>query len=371
MTKKLIVLCLLALRAGTALADAPASVAVSAGTPVSNAAPPATAAAAEQTTAPRTRTPAATDWAQASTAVPVAAPPSAQTEAPVSDQAAASPSSQAQQGNGPAGNQPLPAPSPALSYALGQTAPLTGDEIRRIKRAGNDAQQGAAWQAVPVVPRISTLTVNLSPGAGIPLLRTALNQASSVTFADSTGAPWVLGAPPRNANSDGFQVSYIPGSAIMTVQALRQYDTGNVTVYLQGLSVPVVINLTSGEPGTAGKAQVLDSRLDLRLPLRGPGARAGAAPQGKIGLYNNVLQAFLDGVPPKDARRITTEGQVPDTVAWQLGDELYLRSRSELRDEFEQTLSSVDGTHLYQLPLTPYVTFSVMGKAQALTLNLE
>ncbi|CNI32045.1 MULTISPECIES: DotH/IcmK family type IV secretion protein [Yersinia] len=271
----------------------------------------------------------------------------------------------------PQAKSPLPAPSAALSYAQDQATPLTGEEIKQLSRSADNASRGRAYQPTVAVPRISSLTVNLSPGSSIPILRTAMNQSSSVTFSDSTGAPWKLGAPPYNSNSAGFQVEYIAGSAIMTVQAMRRYDTGNVTVYLEGLSVPVVVNLASGEPDDKSTSQIMDSRLDLRIPMRGPDAKAMAQPETKIGLYNTVLQSFLDGIPPKDAKRLKTNGNVAETTVWQLGDDLYIRSRSEIRDEFEETQSSIDGTYLWKLPLTPYVSFSVMGRTESLTIHLE
>ena len=54
-----------------------------------------------------------------------------------------------------------------------------------------------------------------------------------------------------------------------------------------------------------------------------------------------------------------------------MGDDLYIRTRSELRDAFEQTLASGDGTWLYKLPLTPEVAFSHAGKTVWMTLSLE
>jgi len=56
---------------------------------------------------------------------------------------------------------------------------------------------------------------------------------------------------------------------------------------------------------------------------------------------------------------------------WQMGDDLYVRSRADIRDEFEATLSSADGTHLWKLPVTPYISFSVMGRTSALNVALE
>ncbi|HDO7154540.1 DotH/IcmK family type IV secretion protein [Yokenella regensburgei] len=316
----------------------------------------------------------AADWADARTNTPTTAlPPAPAAPATPSPPPAASvPKSEPETDiTAPLRQSPPAPPSAAEAWAIGQAAPLNGGEIENVSRAIDDASRGRAWQPADVVPRISTLTVNLSPGASLPVLRTATHQASTVMFTDNTGAPWPLAAPPYNANSDGFTVNYIPDSSVMTVQARRQYDRGNITVYLKGLAVPIIVDVTSGEASNKAASRVIDTRLDLRIPQRGPQAKKMPAPQSKIGLNDPTLQAFLDGVPPKDARRLKTEGAVPDTQVWQMGDDLFIRTRSELRDAFEQTLSSGDGTWLYKLPLTPEVAFSHAGKTVWMTLSLE
>lgn len=266
---------------------------------------------------------------------------------------------------------PPPPPSAAEVRALEQGAPLNRQEIQHLKKGVDEMKRGRAWEPVDVVPRISSRTISLSPGAALPVLRTAPGHPASVVFTDSTGAPWPLGAPPFNGNDTGFFVTYIPDSPVMQVQALRQYDRGSITVYLKGLPVPVIIDVNSGEPDSSSAAQVVDSRLDLRLPRRGPQAKRLPAGDSKIALYDDTLQAFLDGIPPQDAHRLKTQGNVPDTQVWQRGDDLFIRTHSALRDAFEQTLSAGDGTTLYRLPLTPQAAFSVAGKTTYLTINLE
>ncbi|ENA1736985.1 conjugal transfer protein TraN [Yersinia ruckeri] len=263
-------------------------------------------------------------------------------------------------------------PTAAQAWAMSQANPLDNRQgVEMVGKVMDEASRGRAWQPADVVPRISTLTVNLSPGASLPVLRTTTNQASTLMFTDNTGAPWPLAAPPYNGNPDGFAVSFIPDSSVMTVQAKRQYDRGNVTAYLKGLAVPVIIDVNSGKAGNDTGARVIDSRLDLRIPQRGPQAKKMPAGQSKIGLNNPTLQAFLDGVPPKEAQRLKTQGTLPDTQVWQMGDDLYIRSRNEIRDEFELTQASGDGTWLYKLPLTPEVAFSHAGKTVYLTISLE
>lgn len=324
-------------------------------TPASTGNTPTTGLPAAPGTAPVTvqTGPASVSTATAGTQNPPAPPAGPDMTAPLRDSAPPAP------------------PTSSEAYAIGQVAPLNKDQVESLSVAVDQEKRGRAYQPVDTVPRISTLTVSLAPGASLPLLRTAVNQPSSVMFTDSTGAPWPLAAPPYNGNSDGFTVSFIPDSSVMVVQAKRQYDRGNVTVYLKGLPVPVIVDVTSGEPDSTQASWTVDSRLDLRLPQRGPQAKALPAGESKTALYDATLQAFLDGVPPKDARRLKTQGNVPDTQVWQLGDDLFIRTRSELRDQFEQTLSSGDGTTLYKLPLTPDAAFSVAGKTVYLALSLE
>lgn len=312
----------------------------------------------------------ATDWAPARTGntptveIPAAPTPAAPQNEPVVPQTDIT--SQMLQ-------TPPPAPpTAAQAWAMSQANPLDNRQgVEMVGKVMDESSRGRAWQPADVVPRISTLTVNLSPGASLPVLRTTTNQASTLMFTDNTGAPWPLAAPPYNGNPDGFAVSFIPDSSVMTVQAKRQYDRGNVTAYLKGLAVPVIIDINSGEAGNNTGARIIDSRLDLRIPQRGPQAKNMPAGQSKIGLNNSTLQAFLDGVPPKEARRLKTQGALPDTQVWQMGDDLYIRSRSEVRDEFELTQASGDGTWLYKLPLTPEVAFSHAGKTVYLTISLE
>jgi intracellular multiplication protein IcmK len=312
----------------------------------------------------------ATDWAPARTGntptaeIPAAPTPAAPQNEPVVPQTDIT----AQMLQTP---PPAP-PTAAQAWAMSQANPLDNRQgVEMVGKVMDESSRGRAWQPADVVPRISTLTVNLSPGASLPVLRTTTNQASTLMFTDNTGAPWPLAAPPYNGNPDGFAVSFIPDSSVMTVQAKRQYDRGNVTAYLKGLAVPVIIDINSGEAGNNTGARIIDSRLDLRIPQRGPQAKNMPAGQSKIGLNNSTLQAFLDGVPPKEARRLKTQGALPDTQVWQMGDDLYIRSRSEVRDEFELTQASGDGTWLYKLPLTPEVAFSHAGKTVYLTISLE
>lgn len=268
--------------------------------------------------------------------------------------------------------QDIPLPDAAMDYAGRMASPLPPDGIRRLHSILDNVQRSASVPPVTAAPRIRSLTVKLAPGSSLPMMQVLQNYPGVVNFTDQNGAPWPIAAPPVNGNEDGFQIRYLANTPSMVVQARRPYDTGSVTVYLKGLAVPVIISLSSGESANPAASQPTDSRLDLRIPETGPGTpEKKVAVRQKIGLYDTTMQSFLDGIPPPESILIKIRGEVPNTSVWQIGDDLYIRSHSELRDEFDSTLSSADGMHVYKLPVTPYLTFSVHGQTIPLTLEVQ
>ena len=210
-------------------------------------------------------------------------------------------------GNTPAGGPPpaaqlpgnLPPPGAALvQEGASLDSPLNAGEIRELRGIMADNERAISAPLTSVVPRISSLTVNLSPGASLPLVRTALHNVSVVTFTDVNGSPWPQSDPPYNAAPGHFDVQF--NGNMVSVTPLRAWAAGNVTVYLKGLSVPVILNITSGETDTTTLSQEIDSRLDLRIPRQGPASPVVSIPSEKIALHDATLQAFLDGVPPDD-----------------------------------------------------------------------
>ncbi|EOY4205197.1 IncI1-type conjugal transfer protein TraN, partial [Salmonella enterica subsp. enterica serovar Infantis] len=105
----------------------------------------------------------------------------------------------------------LPAPgqaSPLVQDAARLDSELSADEIRSLRSLMADNERAINAPITSVVPRISSLTVNLSPGASLPLVRTAMNNLSVVTFTDINGSPWPQSDPPYNAAPKLFDVQY-------------------------------------------------------------------------------------------------------------------------------------------------------------------
>lgn len=272
------------------------------------------------------------------------------------------------------GVAPMPPLSPPSNYeeAKQQLAPFTSTEVRGLRDAVEGMRQDKAYKPVRTIPRISSETLDLSPGAAIPVLRTAVGEMSTMLFVDSTGAPWPLAAAPRNSSNRFFDVEWLEGTPSLIVSALSAYETGNVTVFLEGLATPVVVKLVTGETDTKALTRAIDVRKDFRVPGRGPNAKASLMGPGKIALYDDVMQSFLDGIPPQDAELITAAGDIPArTKVWQFNQSLYVRTQQEIQSAFDQSMAAGDGTKVYRLPITPYVTLSDMGRAVTLQLDIK
>ena len=209
-----------------------------------------------------------------------------------------------------------------------------------MRQALENTRKAKAWQPVRGIPRISSVSVDLSPGASMPVLRVVPGELSNLIVLDSTGAPWPLAATPRVSNPDLYSAEWLQGTHTVVVSTPSPYETGSLALYLEGATTPVIVKIVSGEPdGKKDRARVYDARLDLRVPGRGPLAKAAVMGPGKIALYDDLLQAFLDGIPPKDAKQVKAQGAVPShTQIWQYDGNLYVRTRQDFQTAFDNTV---------------------------------
>src|SRR3546814_11051295 len=93
-----------------------------------------------------------------------------------------------------------------------------------------------------------------------------------------------------------------------------------MVVTLLGHPVPVVITL-----GWAEKEA--DFRVDLRVGTRGPNAVQDVVGIGLPPTGDSTMLAFVDGVPPNEAKRAKTSS--PDVAPWPFEDLLYVRTRHD------------------------------------------
>ncbi len=249
---------------------------------------------------------------------------------------------------------------PAFQNVLKKQFPLTPDQILRLREVMQDTQRATATPLQPPTPTVSTQTVSLSPGTMPPVIRLATGYVSSIVFVDETGSAWpIVGY--SIGNPSAFNIQWDQKGNVLMMQGVGAYQTGNLAVQLQGLSMPVMVTIVNDQ-------KIVDYRVDLRLQGRGPYANAplmgnpvpaGAAP---------VLINLLDGVPPQGSEGLSIAGG--DAQAWQYNNMIYLRTRlTVLSPAWNSTMTSPDGMKVYEMNTTPMILASDQG--QTVTLKVE
>lgn len=241
----------------------------------------------------------------------------------------------------------------AFANTIRNLMPLSPAQIRALRYLFDQSQRAVATEpgSQPPKPTSSAVIVNLSPGATPPVIRLRAGFITSLVFLDSTGESWPITAYDLG-NPKSFNIQWDQKGNTLLVQALDSYQTGNLAVMLKGQDTPVMLTLIPGQ-------QEVDYRVDLRVPGMGPNASAlvGDIP----GVENPKLLDFLNGTPPPGSQLLQVIGG--PSQAWLSGNHIYLRTRlTVLSPSWLATMSSPDGTHVYQLIKTPIILASAHGK---------
>lgn len=272
------------------------------------------------------------------------------------------------------GVAPLPPLAPPTTGARGNEAvsPFTSKQIIQMRKQFDNTRKAKAYRPVRSIPRISSVTVDLSPGGSLPIARVMPGEMATLVFLDAGGAPWPLAAAPRVSDGRYFDAEWLKGTATVVISALSPYEEGNLSVMLQDFPTPVVVKLVTGEPDSNSKGRVVDYRLDLRIPGRAPGSPKGLVGTSKIALYDDTMQRFLDGLPPRPAKAVKTIGTTSARVqVWALEGALFVRTVLDIQTAFDQSIAAGDGTRVYRLPPTPFVTLSDGGRSTTLQLDID
>lgn len=250
----------------------------------------------------------------------------------------------------------------AFTQMVRNLMPLEPAQITTLRSMFDQSQRAVAqYPGIPPKPTSSSLMVNMSPGAAPPVIRLRAGYVTSLVFLDSTGQPWpVVGYDLGNPKAFNIQPSAPDGkSNTLLVQAMFHYEEGNLAIMLKGENTPVMLTLMPGQ-------RAVDYRVDLRIPGLGPNATVEMA--GLPQAANPVLMNFLDGAAPTDAKLLTVDGA--PAQAWSYQGRLFLRTRvTILSPGWIASMSSPDGTHVYELSKTPFVLASQRGEMLQLSIR--
>lgn len=247
----------------------------------------------------------------------------------------------------------------AFANTVRNMLPLSPDQIRTLRKMFDDSQRAvAAAPGTPAKPTSASVMVNLSPGSTPPVIRLQSGFVTSLVFLDSTGAPWPIKAFDLGDPSS-YNVQWDKKGNTLMLQALTQYKQGNLAVMLKDMNTPVMLMLMPGQ-------NAVDYRVDLRIPGLGP--EANPILNGLPSTASPELLSFLDGVPPQGAKALKISGG--ECQGWSLNGHVYLRTRlNVISPAWISTMSSPDGTHVYEMQNTPVVLTSARGKLVKLVIK--
>jgi intracellular multiplication protein IcmK len=269
------------------------------------------------------------------------------------------------QGQDPGSLPPPPPPTTmreeAFKELLNKTFPLKPDQIVEIHRQLDRSQLAVHTSPnPPPQPTSSTLTVDLSPGAPSPIVRLATGFVTSLNFVDSSGKPWPV-MDYSLGNPTGFNIKWDSKTNALFIQSTKEHISGNMAVRLANLDTPIMISLVTGQKD-------VDYRLDLIVPGSGPNADAAVVdsslPQGAAPSLLNAL----DGVPPTGS----IELNIPKEFGrvWAYNGKLLFRTKlTLLSPAWSGSVSSPDGTRVYELMQTPLILASLNGKTIKIELS--
>ncbi len=235
--------------------------------------------------------------------------------------------------------------------------PLGPSEVRdvmsRYERTQKSAIPPAGGQPRGQV-RIKTLS--LEPGGDPPTVNVASGYVTTITVLDATGQPWPIMDLGIGGNFEVTKTGGGEGSThVVRVMPLTRFGYGNLSVLLQDLSTPIIFKLAAG-------GSTVDYRFDARVPQLGPNAKLSLIGRRRLDAGSALIMTFLDNAPPPDARRVRLAGADARTLAWTLNDRMFVRTPlTMLSPSWDASVSSADGTTVYELNQTPVLLMSDGG----------
>ncbi len=248
----------------------------------------------------------------------------------------------------------------AFEELLKRKFPLQPEQIKKLKQAKHQEDVAKnSHPSVPPQPISSTVHVDLSPGAHLPIIRLAPGFVSSLVFLDSTGQPWPL-LDYSLGNATDFNIQWDSKTNALFVQNLKDHMNANIAVRLAGLETPIMLSFVTGQ-------RLVDYRVDIQVPGRGPNSLAPIMDSAVSGYAtNSTMLALLDNIPPIGS----IELKVSDNFgrAWVFENRLFFRTKVNLLSPaWSSKVSSADGTKVYELIQTPFLIASHDGK----TINIK
>lgn len=242
----------------------------------------------------------------------------------------------------------------AFKELLNKTFPLRPDQIVSLHKSFDEEQLAINTTAnAPPQPVSSTITVDLSPGSTPPIIRLATGFVTSIVFIDSTGQSWPV-SDYSLGNPTGFNIKWDNKTNTLFLQSIKDHLSGNVAIRLADLDTPLMFSIVTGQ-------KEVDYRVDVQVPGVGPNGEAAVLDASMPAAASGYMLAALDGVPPIGSIEVNVAKDYGR--AWLYNGKLLFRTKlTILSPAWSATVSSPDGTKVYELMQTPLILASQNGK---------
>ncbi|MDA8150291.1 MAG: hypothetical protein M0041_04020 [Nitrospiraceae bacterium] len=214
--------------------------------------------------------------------------------------------------------------------------PLSPGDIGLLKGVLKRTQK--AVHGPPPEGRAVSVSVSLDPGAQFPVIHLVPGIASTITVVDATGASWPI-EDVIVGNAKSFPVRRMSATNGVVIEPQNNVGWTSLSLVLRGRGTPAVLKLVDSDT-------LSDTRVTARIEARGPNAVIPIFREPKPVVSSRVL-AFLDGIPPSEARSIPVHG-TGDMEAWRDGNRLFVRTHLDvLAPAWIETVSGPNGMKLY------------------------
>ncbi len=243
----------------------------------------------------------------------------------------------------------------AFEQAKRSVLPLETYEIRDVLGRLKDTQEAIQTPVRPApTPGNVIRTISTDPAAKPKTIRLAAGNVTTLNIIDITGEPWPIVDIGFGGNFDVKPPE--PGGHVIRITPLRDFARGNLVVRLLKQTTPITFSLQSG-------GEAVDYRFDARIPEYGPNAKIPLVDEGIQSIAGDrITTAFLEGVPPSGAEKLSVDGVDGHTSAWRFAGALYVRTPlSLLSPAWQGSATSADGMNVYVMGEAPVLLMSNKG----------
>ncbi|MCB1651645.1 MAG: type IV secretion protein DotH [Alphaproteobacteria bacterium] len=260
----------------------------------------------------------------------------------------------------------------AFEAALQGLLPLRPNEIRTLLERFDRTQESVTLPVYPAPePESVVENISLDPGAKPPVVKLSYGHVTTISFMDSSGAPWPIQnmawagnfqivETKMDGGSDGGKDELLYTHQII-ISPQSEFAFGNMSIDLLGLQTPVIIVLETNR-------DIVHYRFDAIVPEYGPLAEAPiidtAGSGGGVGAAGGAgLSAVLEGLVPEGAQRLEVAGVDGRTSAFNYNGMTFVRTPlSLLSPGWTASVSSLDGMKVYAINESPVILLSDRGR---------